>query len=69
MGYFRFAAMFSVNRPKINSLFNAQTQTNIFVVSIAQEERIDQLSYELAIDKNCKVSLVKKEESVIRFSR
>lgn len=45
-----------------------QTQTNFFVVSIAQEERIDQLSYELAIDKHCKVSLVKKEESVISFA-
>ena len=46
-----------------------QTQTNFFVVSIAQEERMDQLSYELTIDKNCKVSLVKKEESTINFSR
>jgi len=46
-----------------------QTHTNIFVVSINQEERIDQLSYELSIDKNCSVSLVKKEESTINFSQ
>lgn len=44
-----------------------QKQTNIFVVSINQEERIDQISYELSIDKNCIVSLVKKEESTINF--
>jgi hypothetical protein len=46
-----------------------QTQTNLFVVSIAQEERIDQLSYQLAVDDNCKVSLESKEESTISFSR
>lgn len=45
-----------------------QTQTNLFVVLIAQEERIDQLSYELTIDKNCEVSLVQKKESAINFS-
>src|SRR6187431_3410419 len=46
-----------------------QTQTNVYVVSIAQEERIDQLTYSLSIDDNCKVTLVKKEESTINFSR
>lgn len=46
-----------------------QTQTNVFVVSIAQEERIDQLTYELSIDDSCKVALVKKEESSISFGR
>lgn len=46
-----------------------QTQTNVFVVSIAQEERIDQLTYELSIDDSCKVALVKKEESTISFGR
>lgn len=45
-----------------------QTQTNVFVVSIAQEERIDQLTYELSIDNGCKVSLVKKEESTVSFN-
>ncbi len=46
-----------------------QTQTNVYVVLIAQEERIDQLTYELSIDDSCKVALVKKEESTINFSR
>ncbi|HSC68964.1 MAG TPA: hypothetical protein VLC79_14800 [Cellvibrio sp.] len=46
-----------------------QRKTNIFLVSIAQEERIDQLTYELSIDDGCKVVLVKKEESTINFSR
>lgn len=46
-----------------------QIQTNVFVVSIAQEERIDQLTYELSIDDSCKVALVKKEESAISFGR
>ena len=46
-----------------------QTQTNVFVVLIAQEERIDQLTYELSIDDSCKVALVKKEESTISFGR
>ncbi|PUA30462.1 MAG: hypothetical protein B0W54_08195 [Cellvibrio sp. 79] len=46
-----------------------QTQTNVFVVSINQEERIDQLTYELSIDESCQVKLVKKEESAINFSR
>lgn len=44
-----------------------QIQTNVFVVSIAQEERIDQLTYELSIDDSCKVSLVKKEKSTVSF--
>lgn len=46
-----------------------QTQTNLFVVSIAQEERIDQVSYQLIVDENCKVSLERKEESSINFSQ
>lgn len=46
-----------------------QTQTNVYVVSIAQEERIDQVTYSLSIDDSCKVTLVKKEESTINFSR
>ena len=46
-----------------------QTQTNVFVVSINQEERIDQLTYELSIDDSFKVTLVKKKESTINFSR
>lgn len=46
-----------------------QTQTNVFVVSIAQEKRIDQLTYELSIDDSCKVLLVKKEESTISFGQ
>jgi hypothetical protein len=46
-----------------------QIKTNMFVVSIAQEERIDQLRYELSIDDKYKVALVKKEESTINFGR
>ena len=46
-----------------------QTQTNVFVVSIAQEERIDQLTYAMEIDDGCKITLLEKSESTINFSR
>lgn len=35
--------------------------TNTFVVSVSQEERIDQITYELAVDGNCAISIVKRE--------
>jgi hypothetical protein len=44
-----------------------QTKTNVFLISIAQEERIDQISYALSVDDECKVALLKKEESTINF--
>ncbi len=44
-----------------------QIRTNVFVVSISQEERIDQLTYEVAIDNACKVKVLKKLSSVVGF--
>ena len=46
-----------------------QTQANLFVVSIAQEKHIDQLSYRFFVGDDCKVFLESKEESTISFSR
>ena len=42
-------------------------QTDSFEVSISQEERIDILRYQVLIGTDCKVTLVKKEESVKSF--
>ena len=39
--------------------------TNTFVVSISQEERIDQITYELDMDASCKISIVKKELAAV----
>ena len=44
-----------------------QSFTNTFVVSIAQEERIDQLTYELSIDKDCNIKILDKKSSTITF--
>lgn len=44
-----------------------QSRTNVFVVSISQEERIDQFTYEVAVDNACKVKILKKEPSTISF--
>ena len=41
--------------------------THIYEVSIAQEERVDVLTYELAIDNTCTVTLLKKSESTVSF--
>jgi len=44
-----------------------QSRTNVFVVSISQEERIDQFTYEVAVDDACKVKILKKEPATISF--
>lgn len=46
-----------------------QTVTHTYEVSIAQEERMDVLTYELAIDEDCAVTLLKKSESTVNFGR
>lgn len=46
-----------------------ETVTNSFDVSIAQEERMDILTYELAIDEVCTVTLLKKSESTVSFGQ
>lgn len=38
-----------------------QVTTYSYIVSISQEERIDQLTYELDVDKNCKISLLSRK--------
>ena len=43
------------------------TQTNVYEVSIAQEERIDKISYEFEVDSACKVKLIHREESTLSF--
>ncbi len=42
-----------------------QTATDTYRVSIAQEERIDQISYVLSINEACKISIDKKETTAI----
>jgi hypothetical protein len=44
-----------------------QSQTHQYDVSIAQEERIDRIRYELSIDQDCNVKILKKEESTLSF--
>lgn len=39
--------------------------TNTYVVSISQEERIDQITYELEVDQSCKISILKREVTAI----
>lgn len=46
-----------------------QVSTNAFTVSISQEERIDQFTYEVAVDNSCKVKILKRESSVISFKQ
>lgn len=46
-----------------------QSHINTFVVSIAQEERVDQFTYEVAVDETCKVKILKKESSSIGYNR
>ncbi len=38
-----------------------QIATNSYMVSISQEERIDEITYELSIDSACKISIVNKK--------
>ena len=44
-----------------------ELRTNTYEVSIAQEERDDVLTYELAIDDGCVVTLLKKTISAVSF--
>ena len=44
-----------------------QSQTDQYDVSIAQEERVDRIRYELSIDQGCNVKILKKEESTLSF--
>ena len=46
-----------------------QTRTNVYVVSILQEEMIDQLTYEVSVDEACKVKILRKEPSTKSFQR
>ena len=46
-----------------------ETATNVFKVSISQEERIDVLTYHLDVGDECAITLIKKEESTINFGR
>ncbi len=39
--------------------------TNVYVISIAQEERIDQLTYEVAVDENCEIKILSRELNAI----
>ena len=43
--------------------------THTYEVTIAQEERMDVLRYELAIDETCIVTLLKKSESTVSFGQ
>ena len=42
-----------------------QTATNAFRVSIAQEERIDQISYQLKFEQDCQITLVKRKSTAV----
>ncbi len=41
------------------------TATNTYVVSISQEERIDQITYELEMDEDCKIKIIHREETAV----
>jgi hypothetical protein len=41
--------------------------TGIYRVSLPQEERVDQFQYQVTIDANCKVTIVKKESMTKSF--
>ena len=42
-----------------------QTATNTFRVSISQEERIDQISYELQFMKGCEIDLIDRKSTAV----
>ena len=46
-----------------------QIRTNVYFVSIPQEERIDQFTYEISVDDSCKTKILKKEASTKSFQR
>ena len=39
--------------------------TNTYVVSISQEERVDQITYEMSIDDNYKATIKKRTETSV----
>jgi len=41
------------------------TATNTFVVSVSQEERIDQITYELDVDGNCNIKILKRDVTAV----
>ena len=46
-----------------------QIRTNVYSVSIPQEERIDKFTYEVSVDEACKVKILKKDPSTKSFER
>lgn len=42
-----------------------QVATHTYMVSIAQEERIDQITYDLDIDQNCKITILSRKVSAL----
>ncbi len=43
--------------------------TNVYVVSISQEERTDEITYELEINQDCKAVVVKRTSDAISRNR
>ena len=41
------------------------TATNTFVVSVSQEERIDQITYELEVDGHCNINILKRDVTAV----
>jgi hypothetical protein len=39
--------------------------TNTYEVSISQEERIDQITYELEMDEDCKIKIIHRKETAV----
>jgi hypothetical protein len=44
-----------------------QSASDSFVISVAQEERIDQFHYRIKIDDNCRVQIIHKAEATKSF--
>lgn len=45
-----------------------QVATDHFVISIAQEEGIDQIHYQVTMNQACQLKIIKKSESSISFA-
>lgn len=41
------------------------TATNVYQVAISQEERIDQITYEVAIKPDCAIDIIKKSATAV----
>ncbi len=39
--------------------------TNAFVVSVSQDERIDEVTYELSVDSECNTKVIKREVAAV----